>query len=402
MVSTISVLLLIASLVSILAISLKKWMPKYKKQLLVGSVVIALITGLPFTGWTPDVVGNLVEGRQAFSVSGVAPSSPDVSGQLATTTEVTNKCPANRQTTMRVSLSDELASSVTYIGSSTVYFFDGVDNPERLSATTGSSGFDISQSVTCPQEYKLVAVTQAGVAGSTEYVRKTSLSNEFVELKTVQISPLQFRIKDITTDTYQTWFNDGSVTGGNNTNYTVMNDTRIYSSSAGESANLTVGADGFIDTEILVKTVDNRQTAGEHLPFYVCVDLNRGSSSGSTNWDVPIVSFEGRRLTDVKSTLDPDSLSGSLISQAEYCFKLTDDGATLGDTEKKVLMRFNAKSGANPTTSDDIEVQWLPVGRYYSNKVTNTIKQGIYDDQATGVLVVPASNRRPAFTINVQ
>lgn len=406
MISNTSLLIAGLSLVSLFSIvigwvSIKK--DKTKKILISVLAVIGIVAGIPVLG-APDIIGNLVGGQPALSVGGSSDtggqgSVPSVSLAGAGVSSETNKCPANRQSTMRISLQDELASTNTYVSGSTIYLFDGINNPERLTATSGATGYDANVTVSCPQEYSVTAVSQAGVIGGTSATRTTSIPTEFVELKAARIAPLQFRVKDISTDTFQTWVDDGQATGNNGTNYTTMNDTQVFANVGG--SDIAIGVDGFLDTKIFFKTITNRRVAGEKLPFDICFDLNQGSSSGSSNWQEPTVTYLGQKLVDVKSSIDPDSLAGALISQTENCYKLTDDGSTIGDSDKELNVRFSAKAGANPTTTDDIEVQFLPVGRYYSNKKTNLIKEGIYDDQATGVLVVPAANRRPAFTINI-
>lgn len=370
---------------------------KTKMGVFVLGSILALVGGVGASGWSPALTDALGGGSTAFTIT---PSVSDVVSQPVST----DLCPDTRVSTARIALKDEFASTNTFVASSVVYLFTQSNGfMERLNGSTGNGGYDLNISVTCPKTYDVVAVTQAGVVGSAQVKRNVDGLNEFIELVAPQISPLTVRIKDLSVDTYQTMFANGNsdMDTANTTSYTVLNYTHVFADNTGKANNLTINQDGFIDLNIYLKTNDVRQTAGEHAPFYACIDLNWNSST-TTNWDLPVVDYKNVRLSDVKGTIDGDSLSGSLVGDSEYCYRMVEDATSITDSETILHTKFTAKSGTNPSTSDSIAINLLPQGKYYSTRVPNVIKQGIYNDNSTSrTLVGVAGDRTPALVIHV-
>lgn len=373
-----------------------------KKAFLWGSVVaVAGGVGLAgvssvWSGWL-GIVTPLAIGGSGSNAGGVVSFSSGVSAPL-------NNCPDTRVSTARIALKDEFATTNTYLSGSTIYLFTKNNgNMARLSATSGNTGYDANATLDCPKDYNIVAVSQAGIVGSAEIVNKvTNRQSEFIELVAPAISPLQLRIKDTSTDLFQTLFRNGNsdMDTENTTSYTTLNYTHAFADASGKNNNITVGTDGFSDLNVYIKTVDARQTAGEHLPFYTCVDLNWNSSS-TTNWQEPSVSYEGVTLSDAKGGLDADSVSGAFVSDSEYCYKLVDDGVRVDDKEKLLRLRFTAKAGSDPTPSTaNVALSFLPVGKYYSFRNPNVIKTGIYNDNSTRFLTQVASDRTPVLVVH--
>jgi len=92
------------------------------------------------------------------------------------------------------------------------------------------------------------------------------------------------------------------------------------------------------------------------------------------------------------------SRTGSLVSNAEWCFKVD---KAVDDVEHTVDFTIQTRAGVNPGTSDDVRVSFLSEGKYVSSKQANTVLQGIYNDASTQTLAQYISTRQPYIQFQV-
>ena len=288
------------------------------------------------------------------------------------------------------------AASSTLAYTSPVYYFQRVkDNVLEETGTATSSTYATETLDPC-ETYKVFSISTAGsVSASNADTFTTGKLGGFHDIKAYNMSTLQLRVKDVQNDEYEQLFNDDLAAGTNATTYTTnVNTTRVYEDAA--AADIAIGADGKLEAKILLKaTTVNTFATDPTLKWWICIDEG---IDGEWKSD-PSVAFDGVKLTNSKASMDVDSLTGSIVQAADWCYPVT---KAVDDTEHTIDLIVQADAGQNPdTTNDDVTVSFLSEGTYVSTDVLNTVKTGVYTDAATQVLAGYDSTRTPRIVFQI-
>lgn len=296
-------------------------------------------------------------------------------------------CPDTMLTQFSVKLQDDNAATETYIASSTIYLQNAETGVIESSGTTSSSAWFVLNG-TCGETYNVYAVTQAGAAGSAKLMGVKAVDNsEYVRLHTGQMSKMTVKVKDVDGDDWEYTYSDGGTV--NVTTGSDLNATNIFEDDA--AADIAVGSDGYLNTEVYLKAATNRyygtdmgKSGTTPLGFttYVCVDDGTGNE-----WDVDSIKVTvdgGSALPDVKDSIDDDSLDASYLQSSEACY----DIGVIDDTFSTIGFYIKADSGQDPDTSgDDVTLYFLSEGMYKSSDNADDIKTGIYADDSSHTAV---------------
>lgn len=319
---------------------------------------------------------------------------------------VVSSCGDDNLGTLYGRAEDVGASTLTFLAS-TIYASDastGQLTPySRIMGTTSPAWTTINgtsaTTVPCGMSYVLEGVTTAGSIASTE-AKTVVMDKEIVnvDFDTYDLADLQAYVKDLDTDAQLLLAADNIIGGNSSSAFHDVNSTLITAVANG--ADIAVGTDGYINTNIQLKSDTSNQYATEPgKPFFVCVD------SGTENeWQEPVVSWQGTKISSytdaskvrtVKSAMDTP---GTYVSNAEWCYRIDDH---IGDVAKNLGFYIKARSGQNPDTSnDDIAIAILGEGKY-SSSLSAEIKDGVYTDASTPVLVVSSALEVPLMTFQI-
>jgi len=342
-------------------------------------------------------------------------------GEPGAIEDVQLNCGDDIKGNINVKLEDDGASSETFIASSTIYLRD-LDSGILINSSSSSSSawttFDDKQ---CGKQYELIAVAQAGAAGSARSgVFTLAGEDEYYTIHTNKVSKLSIKVNNIDTDSnsYSAdastiyHFADGVAEGTNSTGYVDMNTTNIYTSTA--PGDIAVGSDGYLEATYVIKAAtnlyrandlgrfgsgdkgdatitrnivceDNAGTAITCRPLrnFICVNTGSDREWDDDTWTI---TFDGTtKTTDAKSLIDDDSSDYSVIADIERC-------ALIGDVDSNphnIYSYIAAKSGENPdSTNDDLQLYHLGEGLYASSDNGDLIKAGIYTDASTTAAVL--------------
>ena len=304
-------------------------------------------------------------------------------------------CSADRDETGRSRIKDSVALTTTYISGSTVYALNGEEIYDNNATTTSTSpGFGSHDSnVECGSTYRLWAPVQTGVAGSTSLENVLATSSGFkATLETMQISPMQLRVEDISADSFL-YMNDSL--GTNSSSFRLTNATRVFADVA--LSDIAVGQDGDLDYQFWIRANDQNKILGDDgEKMWMTVDIGT-----DVEWQEPTVSIDGVQLSNQIAEIDADSKLNSYVSAADYAYVIG-KGEDYGRSIKKIGFHIQTQSGENPDTSnDDITVCIVGEGQYLSNDEADTIKTGIATDASGAAFIVPAATRTPCFTLEI-
>ncbi len=339
-----------------------------------GAIVLVLVIGL--------VIGGVL-----WFNSSLTKASPEQKiKEQAITTQLCPDTTKNAQ--FRVADSDSATASYlaknVYIYDETGAFIDNV--------TTATSG--VFQNLALCGKYTAVAVTTAGTSGASA-VQNVEVygANQPYTMSVNSLDNLQVRVKDMSTDTYQYLGVGGSLTV-NQTTYTDVNKTYV-ASSAGDVA-IAVGSDGKLDLKLLFKAETARKYFGDKLlNTFLCVDV------GTNNvWQEPSVSMNGAILTNVKGSLNANDQLYSYISASEYCYNI---GTPIPNAEQTVDFTISARSGQDPSTSDDVIFFFAPEGKFKS-VAPSTAGQtliGVVTDASTQAMTGTSTAYLPLVQVQV-
>lgn len=321
-----------------------------------------------------------------FSVSGAA--SADASGEELNCGDVTS-------VTEYVRVKDAGASTLTYL-TPTVYFQpeDGTHALDKYASGLSSGTYNSTTLLPC-KKYNAYGVTSAGaISASSKESFTTGKVGGYHDLTAYDMSYASIRVKDVAADEYENLFVDNTATGTNTTTYSDLNTTLIFEDTA--ATDISVGADGKLEEKILIKSAATNQ--------YFCAPGNKMwitvDEGTDGEWKEPSISFDGLRLTNQKSAMHTDDLTGSIVQAADWAFPVD---KAVDDVEHVVDFVMQADSGQNPdTTNDDVTVSFLCEGNFVSSDVANTIKTGVYTDAATQLLVSSDAGYVPQIVFQIQ
>lgn len=347
--------------------ALKKLPKKYKGFLMIlGAVLVigGLVGGTSFS----DAFGEVKS-----LTAGVQPAETGVTALAGTCGVV---CPDDGITTLSTRVRDMDASTITYLAGLQLYAKGKESN--KLETGARSSTGAVSLSVDCGKPYITYGLTNHTKTGSTKPVEILACGNTMnIDLETKSISNLTAKYKDIANDDWE-YLIEHTTAGTNSTTGVEVNKTNIFEDDAG--ADISIGADGYIDGEIYLKAQTSRTSYSDIDNVVACIDLGTDEE-----WDKTTIKFTKNGAQLPEATIDSDSREYSLIRDAERCYdlgKITDVYQTYGFYVK-------AKAGQNPDTSnDDITVALLSKGYYVSSDNPDTIKDGFATDATTPVIVV--------------
>lgn len=299
-------------------------------------------------------------------------------------------CPDDGLTTLSLKVKDDKASSETFVVS-TVYI-KNLDSGIIENSTATSASVWVQADVTCGANYELWAVSTPAVVGGSKIASFKAEGNAMYKtLHSNVIGEANIRVKDLDADSFLTLFVDAAVTGTNATTFTQMNVTGVYSD--GGPTDISVGADGHLNYEMLVQTDTVRQSLTpysdvETFNTYMCVDVGTDNE-----WAISdaVVSVNGVDASnDVKSSIDADSLDASVLQVSDACYLVGDIDRTI----KTIGFYLTAKDGADPDTSnDDVAVYFLSEGLYISSENGNMVQKGIFTDASTPLAVTYLTER---------
>lgn len=370
------------------------WLLKVKKKDAFKTAgVIILVIGLIATFVRPvsdvrDLLPSGVTGAVTGSTETPTPTTPSgLSSALCSTT---------RQSTVYGKLVDDTASTATYLSAGS-YLTNSIGEFINASSMTSASGSyaSLGTTFTCPSAYNINYLSEKDNASSVVVPVTVDKAVVYSDAKSHAMSYMQFRLEDNTApasskSSYAYRDNDYTT---NTTSYVQLNESVAGNTSNANANDWSIGTDGKLDLTIFIKTEETNKFGGDQ-DMWAVVDLGTAS-----HWQQPSVSFNGVALSDAKATLVstyPDSSTGTLITSAEYAYKLG-DGKTIRDTEKQFQIKVDARSGVNPDSSDDIKVCFLSAGKFISSKYSNKIVDGIYSDGSTQSLVITRAT--PCVTI---
>ncbi len=313
-------------------------------------------------------------------------------------------CPDDGITTLNIELEDDYASTTTTLtGTNNIKIMD-VTTGKIVTTDSSSNSAWASTDVDCGNEFIVYVVSDSATSGSAmseQFV--ASGNNQYLTLHTNQLSKHTVKVKDIAGDEWEHLYADNSNPGANATTGVDMNKTLVFEDNI--ATDIAIGSDGYLDMDIYVKSATNRYKANDHgklnevggrldlknyvrldLKNYVCVDL--GGTTNGQEWDTNSlkVTFEGGdALSDMKSSIDPDSQEYLWLQNSEACYQI----GNVGDTYKILGFYVKAKASEDPdATDDDVTIYFLGEGLYASSDVSNTIKTGIFSDASTQVGVL--------------
>lgn len=135
---------------------------------------------------------------------------------------------------------------------------------------------------------------------------------------------------------------------------------------------LAVGDSGEVDMTLDVRTtLTDREFA--NIGGYIAVE------AATATWEEPVISVDGKRLTDMKGQLDVSA--SRALSNYEYVFKLP---SGIDRSGVEVDFFIEAVSGVNPTT--DIEIDFLAVGSVKETSGSGMLYGTHQDDSSNTVL----------------
>jgi hypothetical protein len=357
-----------------------------------GLMALVLVVGVFYFGMQ-------LTGEQETTEASIATTTVQTETGVSQVTGLVS-CPSDGSTDGQVRYKDGLASTNTY-GAPTVYFMPQTSGLKRVTSGalqtdgTYSTAVDLKctgagtkwkpVSVAQQNQFHSVDSGQSGVfTAEGTYVQRDLVGKKF--------SGLQFKVEDKFTGAAK-YFNitqGASGTTGPGT-YTVFNGTTwVATNTGGETGtSLTLAADGYIDARIYLKTNQTKSQFGEDgLRTWLLVDAS------PSVWDEPIVARgTDPKFVDQKASLQPDDLR--FFGNYEYAYSV----GSFGDRESYIDFYQQTASGVNPGASDDITVDICAESRYNSNKKSDAINVGCYDDAATQALV--ASSNRHTFQFDV-
>jgi len=384
---------ILGSLLLLLGLGFKlPFFPKVRKKDQVKTAGFALLAVFLVFGAYMNVIPNFLGGFSLPSGGGAPPAS-----MPPATIPGVSACGDDQLATLFARAEDVGASTLTYYAS-VMYLLDG-DTRTGYSITGGTSapGYGNATNIPCGVPYTLVGVTSAGTHCSVA-PRTVTLNKEWTyeEFEGCQLSKAQILVKD-ETDAKRYESADNAI-GSNTTGFVDLNTTLIHGTAS--ATDISVGTDGQIDDKIYIKAATaNKYFVEPDMPMFICVDTGTDGE-----WAEPSITFEGHRLSSdgALAAMNDDDLTGSLVSSAEWCYKVPPSvHQGIGDTQKEILFRIKARSGQDPDTSnDDITISFLGVGRYLSSKAP-IIEEGIYTDGSSQTLVVSDSAEVPKIVYQI-
>jgi hypothetical protein len=164
-----------------------------------------------------------------------------------------------------------------------------------------------------------------------------------------------------------------------------VNFSGITNNSAGQA----VGSGGKFDSQIQFRpTLDDNQY-GDVKGYYILIDAN------TATWQVPTVSLDGVTLSNVKGKLNADEAIA--YNAYEYVYKSTKP--VYYNNEQLLRVQTSALSGVNPAAgTDDIRVDFAPIGAYTSVTDSNLVKYGSVQDDSSQTVVGQLDNTRIAVS----
>jgi hypothetical protein len=337
------------------------------------------------------VTGGLVGGAIYFGSHQATGAGGGSNPGGATITQ--SACGLNGYTSVFCRAPDMSASSTSYLAG-TAYLVDpvsGAINPLVMGATLGTGGWTtLNASIPCGQDYKVVVTTTAGsIEGGESAVFSVNKLNPQEPVETHALAAGQIYFENEINAPYYTAYNNAE--GSNSSTGFVDLNASIVLSTAG-IATTTVGTDGSIEIHGTVRSgTANKFVVGPNQDLIICVNV--GTSS---HWQEPSVAWKGVKLSSagVKSSLNEDDQNA--LSAYNYCYRAGKGG--IDDVGGKFDFKVKARSGVNP--ADDPVIGFFGVGKYKSSK-SDAIKEGIYTDASTQVLVVAGVAYTPTITIKV-
>lgn len=356
--------------------------------LVISALLVVGIFGFGFD-WNISNVGN------AFKTQAVGQQVVSTGSQVVTPSgEVACRdCPSTGQTNYYVRVRDTLASTLTYVSGQEFYVFDK-GNSEYINGTTsGTAGtWSTAQVITCGADfdgYLLTLKTNDATSGATSAKSETfkacgQRADQSREVKAT--SMLQARVENIPTDSYAYHKSSGTA-------FTNINKSFYFNGTTEATSGFTVGADGYLDLKLHVKTrTTNTQFGEDGLRTWMFVDAVKAY------WQEPSVGINGVKLTDQLASVYTDDKTASPISDAEYGYVLP---GPLLDIDTPISFYIKTASGQNPTGAQNVTITFCAEGRYKSDDEPNKIKIGCFNDATSQAWVAQTLNSDQQIVIQV-
>jgi hypothetical protein len=310
------------------------------------------------------------------------PTTGQIPGLTVSPTAVDN-CPDDGDSTFKLQVFNELNTTDAENYDMTIVCKGSDGSSYTITDTTSPSGVTVN----CGYDYVCYGVSTTGAGGDhAKFIKvrsgtsstkiedgllkfRADRPNIIIDVGSTQHGVLEARAYSIDeagfmyadTDTSAgSWHTTGSVFG---------NATKNSTTGA-----ITVGSGGKFKVRLDVRVNANTDEQFEDYGWYLFID------AASNKWDDPAIKIEGTTYTSDCSVLNSDE--SKAYSGEEYCYLVTGIPITNND-DIEVEFTFNALSGVNPGTSDDINVTFASIGAYQSTTdSTNVLRGAVKDDSS--------------------
>ena len=318
--------------------------------------------------------------------------SPDIRDTAIVTSSGVN-CGSTLQSALTVDAQNIYNTSGAETNDTSIYFYQiNADGSEQYftKVTDTTAG---ALTLTCGLNYKAKMLSTSGAQGDPSTIRGVSGSG-ISDIKvnddgTVSFSAtgergsVTFKFQQHAVPQIRLWDLQSEAAYVNNSGGTTAADAKVFNTSDGVNftstgtTGIAVGSGGKLNVryEIQAQAVDeNYNDAG----IYILID------AGTTVWntDGAVGKLNGATLTDVKSQLNAQEKIAYSAYELVY---LIPASVAISNTDTTTFeLNINALAGQNPASNtDDIQVDFAPIGRYTSIADGNILKMGAVDDSTS-------------------
>lgn len=337
--------------------------------------------------WTVVALLVVIAGIGAFMVfGGTQQQEITTGGQTVSTKAGTTSCPDNLAWAGTADVVNKLNATGTETYDTTAYVYvanaDGTRGSLKTSITDTTAG---TLSLTCGENYIVDVLSTDGNAGDSAEILSASEGKVIddgalmftakgagnrITLNMNQRGLYQVRAKDQVTGAFMY-----PSTSASNTGY-LTTDGVTFMSSTDNVTNTAVGAGGKLHVTEYVQAANTDNDLND-LGMWVLVDAD------PTVWDIDhaAAKLDGSSTPDAKGSLNPDEKIA--FNTYELAFKVPASRVIDNNNELEFDLTLSALGGINPTGSNNITIEYAPIGKYLSSKDSNVLKVGAVDDSSS-------------------
>lgn len=345
----------------------------------IGYLLITIIVVVALTGYFASSIGY----NSAMSTIGAQQADITQPGRPTPGVVSAFDCPTDKDTVLTLNIQNKLNESAIEIYDAEVTF----ENDGKK--TIGTDGTGGEYTLDCGITYKLTVESADGASGDNSRIIEilegsgvlnsdgtvsftTSGSSQILTVDVPQHATLEFKMYDNEDrrnafDTGDTTSSDWEATG---VTYTDGDNTTSFA--------LTNDGDS-LDFDISIRAI---QVDTEFSDNYLIIAIE----APVTEYDEPVLSFNGQELVDVKGSLTPDE--NKLTSSYEYVYKITNAQMT----HRTDTLDFYIEANSDASTNIDIDM-WA-AGKVDSIKQSGKIltSAALDNSGATAVYTVQGIN----------